>query len=633
MRTKCLGFIFLAFSQWLVAQSVELSLPEVMVNDGESVTLPLTVADFDSIVSLQLSIQWDTDVATFEGYTLGELPLLAIGDFQASQGELRISWFDNTGNGRTLADDDIIAYLNFTAMGSPGDFTVLPFTNEPIEIQIFKATSVPGVFEPVGLLQNEGRISIAAPLGFMINTQDVSCADAEDGIAQVSLAVNPDEYTIAWQGPDGFTASTYDLNGLVGGDYSLIISDLMGQPLFNYSFALVEPNLPLSISNIEIIDASCNESNGSFSVEVTGGTGEYSFVLNNMNTGSGPFLDLAAGEYLLEITDENGCMSTETVEVVAPDAPVIELADTLQLCSQSIVLSPGAIGNYQWSTGATSDTLEVVAAGVYAVTVTNEQDCVSEDSILIQAGASPIGMLETDFLELCPGDSVQVIVIGGDVYRWLENTAVLTDSTISNPFVFPDTTSRFVVEVGNDCGFDTLMFDVEVFEVLATAGPDTCIAPKVELELEASGGIFYEWLDNTETLSATDIPGPITSPEDSTTYTVKITDINGCETIDAVTVLVANNPAESIIAYNMISPNDDGKNDELDFGEIGKFGENSLKVYNRWGDLVYQKRNYQGDEERFNGIYKDELLPAGNYFYVLAFRQGSVKQTLTIIRE
>jgi len=96
--------------------------------------------------------------------------------------------------------------------------------------------------------------------------------------------------------------------------------------------------------------------------------------------------------------------------------------------------------------------------------------------------------------------------------------------------------------------------------------------------------------------------------------------------------LVANNPLD-ILAINLITPNGDGKNDVLEFGNISKYGVNSLKVYNRWGDLIYNKVNYQDDEERFDGTYKGKQLPAGNYFYVLAFRDGEIKQTLTILRE
>lgn len=491
MKRIRLGFVFLALTYSITAQTIQLSLPQVNVDNGQTVILPLTVNSFDSIVSLQLSINWDTEIAVFNGFTLGVLPLLAVGDFQADQGELRISWFDNTGNGRSLEEGVIIANLSFTAMGDLGDFTDLLFTDNPLAIQVFKATGVQGVFDPVNLEPSAGRITIgeAPSIGFMIDIQNVSCIGAADGSLAVSLAVNQDDYTIEWQGPDNFGATNYNLDGLSGGDYSLIIRDLDGEAVFNYE-------------------------------------------LN-----------------LLEVADP------------------------------------------------------------------------------------PIAVLETDFLEICPNDSLQLSVSGGVFYQWMAGPDFLSDNSISDPLAFPDTNTVFVVEVGNACGFDTLSFEIMVFESFATAGQDTCISPNTELRLNANGGIFYQWIDEASTLSATNIRNPIASPKDSMTYKVTITDINGCITEDEITVLVANDPTQSIIAYDLISPNGDGKNDVLDFDSISKFGINSLKVYNRWGDLVYQKANYQTDDERFDGIYNNEPLPAGNYFYILEFQQGVIKQTLTIIRE
>ncbi|RME93451.1 MAG: gliding motility-associated C-terminal domain-containing protein, partial [Bacteroidetes bacterium] len=150
---------------------------------------------------------------------------------------------------------------------------------------------------------------------------------------------------------------------------------------------------------------------------------------------------------------------------------------------------------------------------------------------------------------------------------------------------------------------------------------------------EAKGGVFYEWLPNTFPVSDPLIPNPTATPADNTTYVVDITDINGCETRDSVIVLVANNPVDGIEAYNILTPNGDQLNDVLEFGPIQKYGSNSLKVYNRWGQLVYQRLNYQSDDERFDGTYQGKPLPADNYFYVLSFRQGEIRQTLTIIRE
>lgn len=624
-----LCFLFSALS----AQSLRLSLPEVSVADGETVTLPLTVMDFDSIVSLQLSINWDTEVATYVEFELDALPLLAVGDFQADQGELRLSWFDNTGDGRTLPDGSVIARLTFTAMGDPGDFTPLLFTGDPLAIQIFKATMTPGEFDPVELEPDPGRIAIAAPLGFAISSTEVSCFGAADGAATISLEVDPSEYNLNWTGPDGFTATGLALTNLSGGVYNLIITDQDGVEVFTYELTIEEPSEALLIGSLEITDADCDSPNGSLSVGATGGNPPYDYQLNGNSSATGNFTDLAAGTYSLLITDGNNCQVSLDTVITAPGAPLLSLPASVPLCGESIVLYPGGMGAYAWSTGENTDSITVTTTGAFSVTVTSTEGCSATASTEVIEGSLPEGVLENDFPEICPGDTLQLNVSGGQTYRWLEDASSLSAIDIANPLAFPDTLTNYQVEVANDCGMDTLAFSILVYEILADAGQDTCIAPGDEARLMAQGGIFYAWEDNPDPVSDPTIANPTVSPKDSTTYRVAITDINGCVTLDEVTVLVANNPVESIIPYNLITPNGDGLNDELDFGAISKFGSNSLKVYNRWGDLVYQKLNYGSDEDRFAGLYKGARLPAGNYFYVLAFRQGEVKQTLTIVWE
>lgn len=102
--------------------------------------------------------------------------------------------------------------------------------------------------------------------------------------------------------------------------------------------------------------------------------------------------------------------------------------------------------------------------------------------------------------------------------------------------------------------------------------------------------------------------------------------------MDTITVFVADDSV-NVKTVNLITPNGNDKNDVLEFKDIEKFGINTLKVYNRWGDLVYQKINYQKDDDRFDGTRKGKPLPAGNYYYVLSFREKEYKQTLTILRE
>ncbi|MEL6140092.1 MAG: gliding motility-associated C-terminal domain-containing protein, partial [Bacteroidota bacterium] len=288
--------------------------------------------------------------------------------------------------------------------------------------------------------------------------------------------------------------------------------------------------------------------------------------------------------------------------------------------------------SYQWSTGAETSSITVTAAGTYGLTITASGACQDSAAVTVVGGEEVIGALESPLFPLCPGDTLLIQVTGGDEYRWIGDRTGLLTPEGPRALAAPDSTVVYEVEVGTECDIDTLEIPVEVFEVLATAGPDTCIAPGQELELYARGGIFYEWAVAEYPVSNPLIPGPIVLPEATTTYSVTIEDVNGCITEDEVLVALAEDPANTVPAINAITPNGDGRNDVLDFGNITKFGTNSLKIYSRWGRLVYNKVDYQSDTERFDGTYLDEPLPAGTYYYVLEFSAGTIQQTLVIIR-
>jgi len=75
-----------------------------------------------------------------------------------------------------------------------------------------------------------------------------------------------------------------------------------------------------------------------------------------------------------------------------------------------------------------------------------------------------------------------------------------------------------------------------------------------------------------------------------------------------------------VTVYNAVSPNNDLKNEYLRVDNIG-LGENTVRIYNRWGDLVFETTNYNNDDRAFRG--KDNNgneLPSGTYFYRIEFK-------------
>ena len=74
-----------------------------------------------------------------------------------------------------------------------------------------------------------------------------------------------------------------------------------------------------------------------------------------------------------------------------------------------------------------------------------------------------------------------------------------------------------------------------------------------------------------------------------------------------------------------ITPNDDGKNDQLVIHGIERYPDNVLTIYNRWGNLVYQKENYANEWVGQNN--SNEFLPEGTYFIVLVIRNTTIQMT------
>ncbi|GEM_PF-2697679 len=78
--------------------------------------------------------------------------------------------------------------------------------------------------------------------------------------------------------------------------------------------------------------------------------------------------------------------------------------------------------------------------------------------------------------------------------------------------------------------------------------------------------------------------------------------------------------------FSAVSPNNDGYNDTFYIGRIEDFPDNYLRIYNRWGQLVYEQRGYQND---WPGIWnEDKQLPDGTYFFILEYDDGGVRKVL-----
>jgi len=129
--------------------------------------------------------------------------------------------------------------------------------------------------------------------------------------------------------------------------------------------------------------------------------------------------------------------------------------------------------------------------------------------------------------------------------------------------------------------------------------------------------VDYAW-EPTEYLNCTECPSPEASPVNTTTYTVTITDETGCTATDEVTIFV--NKVRPIFIPNGFSPNYDGFNDFFTaFGGPAARQIKELRVFNRWGALVYEATEIPLSEPTlgWNGTFKGKDLPPDVFAYYL----------------
>jgi gliding motility-associated-like protein len=169
-------------------------------------------------------------------------------------------------------------------------------------------------------------------------------------------------------------------------------------------------------------------------------------------------------------------------------------------------------------------------------------------------------------------------------------------------------------------------FQLFINPVLVDAGEDVQIIEGQTLQLDAVAlekGTF-SWSPSTG-LSNTTIENPIAKPSETTVYKVVFTNEQGCTTEDSVVITVV--PLEKDETKYGISPNGDGINDFWEIDDITNYPNNEVLIYNRWGDLVFQTKNYNNSTNVFAGIANKSRnlganqLPEGTYFFEIRTEQ------------
>ena len=347
----------------------------------------------------------------------------------------------------------------------------------------------------------------------------VSCNGLFDGTASLTAIGGSGNYSYLWDA-SASSQTTNTAAGLSAGTYTVTVTDQKGC-FKDTTVTVLEPNV-IAINNTTQDSVSCNGLfDGIASVTAIGGNGIYSYLWSDGQTTS-TAINLTAGTYNVTITDQKGCFKDTFVTVLEPDE-LLASASVVQdvLCfgestGQASASLTGGNGNfsYLWSDGQTTVTATNLAVGTYTVTVTDQKGCFDDASVTIQLDpSSPAGGISsTDTQVAC--DSLTWI--DGITYTASNNTAThtLTAANGCDSIVTLDLTINYtpIFSLPSDtitaCNSDSILIDA------------------------GSGFNFYAWSngENAQQIYAAN----------SGTYSVTVTDANGCMDSDDVLVDILN---------------------------------------------------------------------------------------------
>lgn len=180
---------------------------------------------------------------------------------------------------------------------------------------------------------------------------------------------------------------------------------------------------------------------------------------------------------------------------------------------------------------------------------------------------------------------------------------------------------------------DTSYKTVKIEKFVPFAGNDTIIVKGESINFNASGGNEYKWTP-ADKLNLTTVNNPQGYYPDTGMYqyNVHIKNNAGCEGDDSIRVWVVNQAA--LFVPTAFSPNGDGLNDYLKLLSVGYAKINFFRVFNRWGEAVFQTDKIA---EGWDGRYKGQHVDIGTYFWVLSVKDRfgkdeQIKGDVTLIR-
>ena len=421
------------------------------------------------------------------------------------------------GDSITLMSSDAISYL-WNTLDTNGDIIVSESGN--YFVVVTDEHGCQGQSIPISVVETDNPIANVA-----LSRSPIMC----QGDSIILSADNAEAYL--WS--NGSTTKSVILKK--EGEYSVTVTNSEGCISVSQPITLIVNPLPLSeidvIGDTSICKGEMVNLSASNATNYNWSNGD---TAQNINV-------IASGNYFVSITDSNGCSSASSpVKIIVhplPVALILPEGPTSFCKGESVILSTNSSESYLWSSGATTQTVEVSSSGNYSVIVADENGCTGFTSLSVTVHPLPSAeILLSGPTIFCEGDSVTITAAFGANYHWN------TGQTSQSIKVFEE--GEYIVKVTDENGCSAVSAPTKIIinplpiaEIVPNGPISFC--QDTSIILTAVDAKSYLWSNGAKTQNV--------DVSSSGNYGVTVTDENGCTDFTSITVTVNPLPSAEIL--------------------------------------------------------------------------------------